>query len=322
MDKPRAKAKKSGSRNKKTWNATREGKSYFRERKEAEQKGRKRHTGWKRKQEETSGKRRSLSISKKKMRVEKPECTCWRCKQAGRRYHHPAEVCKYAPGGEWHGKSKEQVQALQVQYYKNKKKQEASALRTNATRQTFPRRKGRREEEHIINKREIKNEINWQHSCNIADAMQVNPVDDRALSKGKSQQAHSCSLSTPGVGNGGQEKLKASSSPGVEQPGEKSEETKGAMIDECHHLASLVIRQESSGSETEDDPLLTTDSGSEEESSEEESKETESECEVEPENKPEAESAEMSGEASKALLPNLTSKDEQWGVLKSAFSHW
>ena len=42
---------------------------------------------------------------------------CGPCKKAGRKHRHDPRKCKFAPGGEWHGKSKEELRALQKQFY-------------------------------------------------------------------------------------------------------------------------------------------------------------------------------------------------------------
>ena len=42
---------------------------------------------------------------------------CALCKQAGRKHRHDPRKCKFAPGGEWYGKSKDELRALQKQYY-------------------------------------------------------------------------------------------------------------------------------------------------------------------------------------------------------------
>ena len=45
------------------------------------------------------------------------EFKCDACAKAGRKHRHDPRKCKYAPGGEWHGKTKEELRALQKKYY-------------------------------------------------------------------------------------------------------------------------------------------------------------------------------------------------------------
>ena len=45
------------------------------------------------------------------------ELKCTACEKAGRKHRHDPKKCKYAPGGEWHGKTKEELRALQRKHY-------------------------------------------------------------------------------------------------------------------------------------------------------------------------------------------------------------
>ena len=50
-------------------------------------------------------------------RVSPADFECINCKNAGRKYRHDPAKCKFAPGGEWHGKSPEELRSLQKAFY-------------------------------------------------------------------------------------------------------------------------------------------------------------------------------------------------------------
>ena len=130
-----------------------------------------RNTG--RQESEPANKRRTLSAFKK-VRKERGQLNkikeCGMCKKAGRSFRHPEKECKYAPGGDWHGKTKEQVHALQIEFYRNKNKSRGTqkAL-TNATKAVFSGRKRRRNELKDLEPEKLNDVISWQHSCNLAN---------------------------------------------------------------------------------------------------------------------------------------------------------
>ena len=71
---------------------------------------------------------------------------CQTCKSEHRPYRHSEKTCKYAPGGAWHGKSGEQLRALQKKYYDERRNQNASRNQSKQVVQEPSPRKRRREE--------------------------------------------------------------------------------------------------------------------------------------------------------------------------------
>ena len=97
------------------------------------------------------GRDRSAYFSSSKDGVKQPRKTlhkkpptreeeCKDCKAAGRPYRHSSKECKYAPGGPWHKKSREELRVLQRKYYEGKgrattgRSQSNSAVQENQSR--------------------------------------------------------------------------------------------------------------------------------------------------------------------------------------------
>ena len=70
---------------------------------------------------------------------------CSICKSAGRRYRHPQDKCKYAPGGEWHGLSKEELHKKHQEHFKMKEKNSRENSTVLKASQVNPRKKTRAE---------------------------------------------------------------------------------------------------------------------------------------------------------------------------------
>ena len=76
-----------------------------------------------------------------------PEEECPDCKSAGRPYRHAPGDCKYAPGGPWHKKSREELRALQRKYYEGKGRSKPDRSQANAALQGRRSRKQTRGKE-------------------------------------------------------------------------------------------------------------------------------------------------------------------------------
>ena len=72
---------------------------------------------------------------------------CKDCKAAGRPYRHASKECKYAPGGPWHKKSREELRALQRKYYESRGQTKTGRSQANAALQEKQSRKGIRGKE-------------------------------------------------------------------------------------------------------------------------------------------------------------------------------
>ena len=66
---------------------------------------------------------------------------CAACKKAGRKHRHDPKKCKFAPGGEWHGKSKDELRALQKKYYEKINKSRQAHAQTHQIEQLKKRKK-------------------------------------------------------------------------------------------------------------------------------------------------------------------------------------
>ena len=77
----------------------------------------------------------------KPKRVFHTDQECSSCKRAGRKYRHDPRKCKFAPGGEWHGKSKDELRVLQRKYYEKINQERQGHAQTNQVEQLKKRSK-------------------------------------------------------------------------------------------------------------------------------------------------------------------------------------
>ena len=69
------------------------------------------------------------------------ELVCQACKNAGRKHRHDPKKCKFAPGGEWHGKTKDELRVLQKRHYEQMNLSRQEKELTHQVEQLRKRRK-------------------------------------------------------------------------------------------------------------------------------------------------------------------------------------
>ena len=141
------------------------------------------------------------AITKK---VPASEEECKDCKSAGRPYRHAPKDCKYAPGGPWHKKSREELRALQRKYYEGKGQSKASRSQANSAVQEKQLRKRTRGEDKEVKVPKDSKRPLWereytmiaeQHVGSTADKQEIPEPQRKVLNASSCDRGNS----TPGV---------------------------------------------------------------------------------------------------------------------------
>ena len=120
---------------------------------------------------------RAQKISKfqKLKKNKKSEEECKTCKDSGRPYRHAQKTCNYAPGGPWHGKSGEELRALQKKFYEARKRTRGERSSTSSAFQEMPLRKRSKLVEEATNK--LLDKPLWQKSYTMLAEAEVRPEE-------------------------------------------------------------------------------------------------------------------------------------------------
>ena len=100
---------------------------------------------------------------------------CKTCKDSGRPFRHAQKTCNYAPGGPWHGKSGEELRALQKKFYEARKRTRGERSSTNSAFQEMPLRKRSKLVEEATNK--FLDKPLWQKSCTMLAEAEAQPEE-------------------------------------------------------------------------------------------------------------------------------------------------
>ena len=185
---------------------------------------------------------------------------CAECKKAGRKYRHDPKKCKFAPGGEWHGVTKEELRKLQKKFYEDINQKRRGVAITHQSDQLQKRRKLRRGESSSSRSDGNKKMAPWLSGrCLMADQYPFRVGGDHSILDNRSgdqpfsvQNGEAPASPTPGVStitaDSEEQDLIGSDSPSTPEytPGYESEKSK------ADDLSQSMSEEDETSDEEED----------------------------------------------------------------------